>query len=270
MSSPKLQLCLELCRFIQGFLKTKLQDRNCINLSELARDPIIIFFWMDGVLFEVRNKKWCCVWSLIATNSRIITLSMSPFQDSTDLSIIMFVLSPSFTIEYCCCIPNSTRVHFLNHATIALCPCSFASDIMYPLCFYIAKWVSFLTIHQSLFLSPRSYTEERCHPSTLGWETWARLPPYPSCRKSVTFWKSGKVNSPGNNSFYSEYSTKLIGRARLCDEAKDDYPRFHEAHTQEEKLHGRPQSFFIPSMLVSYLLKVNVSWETVEFLHSFS
>jgi hypothetical protein len=38
-------------------------------------------------------------WSLIAIASHIITLNMSPFRDSIDLSIIMVVLSPSLRLS---------------------------------------------------------------------------------------------------------------------------------------------------------------------------
>jgi hypothetical protein len=62
-------------------------------------------FQMDGVLLEVRNRKERChAWSLIAMTSHIRTLSMLFFQDSTDMSITLFIPSFSYTTWLCLCV----------------------------------------------------------------------------------------------------------------------------------------------------------------------
>jgi hypothetical protein len=61
-SSSKLQSYLELCRFTQTLLKIKVARWKVHSLmGNYQRDLIYIFFRMDGVLLEVRNRKeGCC------------------------------------------------------------------------------------------------------------------------------------------------------------------------------------------------------------------
>jgi hypothetical protein len=105
MSSTKLQLCLEWCRFPMCFLKQKCKLESVSPSWNWQEDPITIFFWMDGVLVKVRNQKLrFCAWSLIAAGSHIITLSLSLVQALTNIK---------FMTWYCSSIFNSDRVHSL-------------------------------------------------------------------------------------------------------------------------------------------------------------
>jgi hypothetical protein len=68
---------------------------KCNSSSELAKDSCASFIRTDGVLLEVRNRKeGCYAWSLIAMTSHVQTLNMLLFQDSTGLSITLFVQTP--------------------------------------------------------------------------------------------------------------------------------------------------------------------------------
>jgi hypothetical protein len=74
MSSSKLQPCLELCQFAQALLKIELQGGNAFPYWHWQGDPITIFFWTDGILLEIRNRKErFCSWTRVATTSHIIT-----------------------------------------------------------------------------------------------------------------------------------------------------------------------------------------------------
>jgi hypothetical protein len=77
-SSSKLQLCLELCQFAQALLKTLVARWKVHSLIEISKKtPGASFVRTDGVLLEVRNwKEEYCAWSLIATISCILALSL--------------------------------------------------------------------------------------------------------------------------------------------------------------------------------------------------
>jgi hypothetical protein len=81
MSSSKLQSCLELCWFIQAFLKPLLQNRKLMPFI-LA---MVFHSWpseQDSILLEIRNRnEESCLWSLIATTSLdlpVISLQVLP------------------------------------------------------------------------------------------------------------------------------------------------------------------------------------------------
>jgi hypothetical protein len=79
MSSSKLQLCLELCRFIQVPLKTKICKVESASPSlKISKEvSFVTFFRTDGVLLKVRNREGrCYAWSLVATTSHIQALRL--------------------------------------------------------------------------------------------------------------------------------------------------------------------------------------------------
>jgi hypothetical protein len=96
MRSSKLQSCLELCRFVQVFLKSVLQNRKCMPFG-LAR---VFHSWLsseyDGVLLDIHNcDEESCVWGLVATTSLNLTvISLPQCQTSLDTSIAMFITIP--------------------------------------------------------------------------------------------------------------------------------------------------------------------------------
>jgi hypothetical protein len=96
MMSSKLQSCLELCQFIQAFLKPGLQNRKHAPFR-LAR---VFNSWpsseQDGVLLEIRNwNEESCVRSLIATTSLdLVVISLPRCQTLLNTSITMFIPSP--------------------------------------------------------------------------------------------------------------------------------------------------------------------------------
>jgi hypothetical protein len=74
---PNCDIVLNCAGSPKRFLRRKLQDGKCIPLSEFAKDPYASFIGTDDVLLEVRNRnEECCTWSLIATTSRILALSL--------------------------------------------------------------------------------------------------------------------------------------------------------------------------------------------------
>jgi hypothetical protein len=81
---------------------------------ENVENPIMALFPMGGVLLKVLNRKERChAWSPGATTSHVQALSMLFFQDSTGMSIILFVPCSGDTTWLCLCISNSNRVYFL-------------------------------------------------------------------------------------------------------------------------------------------------------------
>jgi hypothetical protein len=74
----KLSHGLVLIGWSRHFLTQKLQDGKLNSSSELAKDPCASFVGTDDVLFEVLNRKeGCYAWSLFATTSRILALSLT-------------------------------------------------------------------------------------------------------------------------------------------------------------------------------------------------
>jgi hypothetical protein len=66
-------------------------------------DPITIFLWTDGVLLKLCNQKEkCYTWSIVAMANRIITLTVSPFQDLTDIGITMFIPNHVLRLDIAC------------------------------------------------------------------------------------------------------------------------------------------------------------------------
>jgi hypothetical protein len=95
-SSCKLQSCLELCWFIQPFLKPGLENRKRVPFR-LAR---VFHSWFsfahDVILLEIRNQnEESCLWSVVATTSLNLTVICLPrCQTFLDTSVTIFVSSP--------------------------------------------------------------------------------------------------------------------------------------------------------------------------------
>jgi hypothetical protein len=89
VSSSKLQSCLELCWFVQAFLKPGLQNRNHVPFR-LAR---VFHSWFsseqDGILLKIHNRnEECCLWSVLATTSHNLTvISLPRCQTFLDTSV---------------------------------------------------------------------------------------------------------------------------------------------------------------------------------------
>jgi hypothetical protein len=67
---PKLQSCLELCRFAQMLLQLGLQDKKRPFHWNWSANLVTTLVPADGVLLEVRNRKERChSWSLVAMTS---------------------------------------------------------------------------------------------------------------------------------------------------------------------------------------------------------
>jgi hypothetical protein len=64
----------------------------------LRKDPYSSFIRTDGVWLEVRNRKEeCCVWSLIAITSHILSLTLTTFLRLVVRSLSLFVSNPRLT-----------------------------------------------------------------------------------------------------------------------------------------------------------------------------
>jgi hypothetical protein len=74
---PNYNLVLNGASLPRRLLWQKLQDGKRIPSQNLWKDPCATVIGMDGVLLEVRNRKWgCCPWSLVAT-SKILALKLT-------------------------------------------------------------------------------------------------------------------------------------------------------------------------------------------------
>jgi hypothetical protein len=93
MSSSKLQHYLELCRFVQSFLKTKVVRWNMhFPPWNLQKYPCVAFFGTDGVLLKICNKKEeCCARSLVAMISHILPLKLTSSLALLIRSLSLFV-----------------------------------------------------------------------------------------------------------------------------------------------------------------------------------
>jgi hypothetical protein len=115
MNSSKLQSCIELCRFIEAFLKPGLQNRKRVPFR-LAR---VFHSWLsseqNGVLLEIRNQnKEGYLWSLVATTSLdLAVISLPRCQTMFDTSITMFVSSLFIMTQDDWCVQYSDQVHSL-------------------------------------------------------------------------------------------------------------------------------------------------------------
>jgi hypothetical protein len=139
MRSSKLQSCLELCRFVQMFLKTGLQNRMCVTFG-LAK---VFRSWLssehDGILLEICNRnEESCLWSVVATTS-------------LDLAIISLPRCQTFLDTS---VPRSSLVHSLHlkttDASLARTKCT-SCYLGYhrSLPFWFRKWLQ--TLPSSLF-----------------------------------------------------------------------------------------------------------------------
>jgi hypothetical protein len=116
VSSSKLQPYLELCRFIQALFKTKVarwKTHFLIGVSK--KDSYVTFFKMDGVLLEVHNQKeGCCAWSLVATTSRMLAISLLLLSNLMNVSHTLFVSNP------CLMFLNSACTSFTPQQSVPL------------------------------------------------------------------------------------------------------------------------------------------------------
>jgi hypothetical protein len=182
MSSSKLQSCLELCWFVQTFLKLGLQNRKRMPFG-LAR---VFHSWFsserDGVLLEIHNRNeesW--LWSVVATTSLNLTvISLLRCQTFLDTSV-----------------PCSSLVHSLrlktSGASLAQTKCTTCClGYHTSLPFWFCKWLwtlptSFLP-SSGVKVDPTLKLISVCKISPivgmiLTWELrkWSRLP---SCRSN--------------------------------------------------------------------------------------
>jgi hypothetical protein len=96
MTSSKLQSCLELCWFIQAFLKPVLQNRKHVSFGLAKVFHSLLSSEHDGVLLEIHNQnEESCVWSHVATTGpNLAVISLPRCQPFLDTSVTMFVYSP--------------------------------------------------------------------------------------------------------------------------------------------------------------------------------
>jgi hypothetical protein len=171
----------------------------------------------------------------VLTTWFLITLNLSPFQELTDISISMFVPCPCFTTQYCSCILNSDRVHSLipgYHQAMLLW---FRKWLHVPILFLCSP-VSVIFYHPRYSLMFRSsHPNGICHPLTLHVREF--FPIHNICPS----W------------------SRLT---RPCVEAKDS----HILQGGMERPLGKRSYvvswviFFVPTILMSVLLRVMVSF----------
>jgi hypothetical protein len=100
MRCPNYNLVLNYAGSPRRFSSQELHDEKYHFYENWPENPTTTLVSMVGVLLVVRNRKeGCCAWSLVATTSHDRTLSMLLFQDSTDTSITLFVLSSGYTLS---------------------------------------------------------------------------------------------------------------------------------------------------------------------------
>jgi hypothetical protein len=85
------------------------------SLIEISKDPCASFIGMDDVLLELRNQKEeCYAWSLVATTSHILTLSLLLLIDLVNISPSLFVSTPYLTfLNSACTSSTPNQVYFL-------------------------------------------------------------------------------------------------------------------------------------------------------------
>jgi hypothetical protein len=106
-SCPNYNLILNCADSPRRFSSRDCKIESDISYRNWPENPIMTLFPTDGILLEVRNRKERChAWSPVATTSRVRTLSMLVFQDSTSRSTTLFVPSSDYTTWPCLvCLP---------------------------------------------------------------------------------------------------------------------------------------------------------------------
>jgi hypothetical protein len=99
VSSSKLQPCLELCRFIQAPLKTKVARWKTHFLLRVCEKTSVQHSseWMAYYSRCTTRKKGCCPWSHVATTSHILSLTLTASLRMTARSLSLFVSNPCLT-----------------------------------------------------------------------------------------------------------------------------------------------------------------------------
>jgi hypothetical protein len=129
---PKLQSCLDLCRFAEVLLQPGLQDGKHPFHWNGPENLITTLIPTDGILLEIHNQKERChSWSLIATTSRVWIVSMLFYSKTRLARAIQYpfqvvAIRPGFG-----CVSNFDRIHSLLLVIIKLHPweLTFASAI---------------------------------------------------------------------------------------------------------------------------------------------
>jgi hypothetical protein len=84
---PNYNLVLNSVGSPSRLLRQKLRDGKCTLICN--------FFRTDGVLLDVRNRKeGRCAWSLVATTSRMLALSLLLLSDLVNVNLSLFVSNP--------------------------------------------------------------------------------------------------------------------------------------------------------------------------------
>jgi hypothetical protein len=111
---PNCNLVLNCGGLPKCFLRQKLWDGKHIPSLGLAK-TCTSFIGMDGILLEVHNRKEeYCAWSLAATTSRILALSLLLLSELLDISISLFVSHPCLTFL------NSDCTSFISNQVYSL------------------------------------------------------------------------------------------------------------------------------------------------------
>jgi hypothetical protein len=140
----KLQSRLELCWFAQVLLQPGLHDGNALSYYNWPENLIMTLFPTNGILLLVCNQKERChAWSPAAMTSHVQTLSMLFFQDSTDMSITLFIPCFVYMTWLCLCVSNFDWIHSLLLVIIKL----------HPWDFIIASIISQMLIMSSMYPS---------------------------------------------------------------------------------------------------------------------
>jgi hypothetical protein len=97
MSSSNLQSCLELCRFVQEFLKPGLQNRKRMPFGLAMVFHSCLPSEQDDILLEIHNQdEESYLWRVIATTSLdLAIISLPRCQAFLDTSVTMFISIPS-------------------------------------------------------------------------------------------------------------------------------------------------------------------------------
>jgi hypothetical protein len=123
---------------------------------------------MDGVLLKVCNwKEGCCTWSLVATTSCMLALSLLLLSNLMNVSLSLFVLNPCLTFLNSACTTFTLNqvyslVHIYHraiswwfHKRLPFCPikCSYTVDFeQVPYMVLVRFWAMSLWAHTWLYI----------------------------------------------------------------------------------------------------------------------
>jgi hypothetical protein len=121
---PNCKPCLELCRFMQSFLKIEVPRWKVYFLIRISKRPLCIIHrngWR--ITRGTQPKEECCTWSLVATTNRILALKLTASLRLMIGSLSSFVSNPCLTFLISTCIsftPNQVYplVHIYHRAIL--------------------------------------------------------------------------------------------------------------------------------------------------------